>query len=123
MKKRLSPLQPPIEKKQSEKKLAGLLRSTVYRGRARARRGIAAVVATAVENALTAFGGMRGPKPSDEAIWASIAWRIGAENFDLAVIDKIKENNADGMPKDPPAAFQQFLNDHFPKPPQKGVAR
>jgi len=121
MKKRHSPLRPPKEKKQSEKKLAGLLRSTVYRGRAGARRGVAAAIAAAVEDALSAFGGTRGPKPSDETIWAEIAWRVGAENFAHAVIDKISENDADGWPKHPPAAFQKFLNDRFPKPEAGGL--
>jgi len=124
MKKRHSPLQPPIEKKQREKKLAGMLYSTVYRVRvgARKRRGIAAAVAAAVEDALISFGGTRGPKDSDEAIWASIAWRIGAENFAHAVIEKKHEDAADGRPRRPTATFQQFLNKRYPKPEKKGDA-
>jgi len=125
MKKRHSPLIPPKEKKQREKKLAGLLCSPVYRGRAGAtcvgayagaRRGVAAVVAAAVEDALVAFDGSRGPKPSDETLWAEIAWRVGAENFAHAVIEKKAEDAADGRPRQPAAAFQKFLNQRFPKP-------
>jgi len=133
MKKRHSPLRPPIEKKQREKKLAGLLRGTVYRGCtgacagacagatcAGARRGVAAVVAAVVEEALVAFDGTRGQKPSDEAIWAEIAWRVGAENFAHAVIEKKAEDAADGRPRRPAAAFQKFLNERFPRPEVRG---
>jgi len=34
-------------------------------------------VRAAVEDALAAFCGTRGPAPSDEALWAGFAWRFG----------------------------------------------
>ena len=34
-------------------------------------------VNAAVEDALVAFCGTRGPAPSDEALWAKFAWRFG----------------------------------------------
>jgi len=34
-------------------------------------------VNAAVEDALVAFCGTRGPAPSDEALWATFAWRFG----------------------------------------------
>ena len=56
------------------------------------------------------------PTPDDRSQWASIALRVGVENFHFAVEDKFKEDAADGRNfLRPPAVFQAFLNKRFPK--------
>ena len=58
---------------------------------------------------------------SDRRLWASIAWRVGVENFHYALADKLKEDNVDkAVLLTPAAAFQAFLNERFPKPGEKG---
>ena len=60
---------------------------------------------------------------SDRRLWASIAWRVGVENFHYALADKLKENDVDkAVLLSPAAAFQAFLNARFPKPRPKGGA-
>jgi len=115
--KRHSPFGIPYREKGPEKEISRSANSTVHRAgacasSARARK----LVTEAVERALVAFDGTRGDKDSDEALWAAIAWRIGAERFDEAISDKLAEDRIDGRPKRPAAAFQQFLNRRFPKP-------
>ena len=69
--------------------------------------------------ALRAFNGTK----SDRRLWASIAWRVGVENFHYALADKLKENDVDkAVLRTPAAAFQAFLNERFPKPKSKGGA-
>lgn len=120
MKMRKSPCTPLRVKAKGKEISRYIFSSSDYRGRAcatrvRARRGANAFVAAAVEKALIAFNGTRGPKPSDEAIWAAIAWRIGATNFYHAVVEKMSEDNADGVPRNPAAAFQRFLDRRYPR--------
>ena len=78
-------------------------------------RATARLVAKALDEdldtAVRAFGGTA----EDRRIWASIAWRAGAEEFHYAVLDKIAEDRADGPACNPAAAFQAFLNRRFPK--------
>jgi hypothetical protein len=63
--------------------------------------------------AVRAFNGTK----SDRSIWASIAWRVGVEEFHYALKDKLGENRSDKTNLlSPAAAFQAFLNDRFPKP-------
>ena len=70
--------------------------------------------------ALRAFNGTK----SDRSLWASIAWRVGVEEFHYALRDKLSENRADKtILLTPAAAFQAFLNERFPKPKSKGGAR
>ena len=61
--------------------------------------------------AVRAFNGTA----DDRRIWASIAWRVGVEEFHYALRDKLSEDAADNAPRHPAAAFQAFLNDRFPK--------
>ena len=61
---------------------------------------------------------------SDRRLWASIAWRVGLENFHYALEDKLRENDVDKtVLLSPAAAFQAFLNERFPKKGKKGDAR
>ena len=62
--------------------------------------------------AVRAFNGTA----DDRRIWASIAWRVGVEEFHHALIDKLAEDSADNAPRRPAATFQAFLNARFPKP-------
>jgi hypothetical protein len=68
--------------------------------------------------AVRAFNGTA----DDRRIWASIAWRIGIEEFHYALLNKLSEDSSDNAPRRPAAAFQAFLNDRFPKPESKGGA-
>ena len=77
-----------------------------------ARSRVRASIDADLDLAVQAFGGTA----SDRAIWAAIAWRVGAEQFHYAVLDKIGEDAADGAPRKAAATFQAFLNARFPKP-------
>ena len=68
--------------------------------------------------AVRAFNGTA----DDRRIWASIAWRIGIEEFHYALLNKLSEDSSDNAPRRPAAAFQAFLNDRFPKPESTGGA-
>jgi hypothetical protein len=61
--------------------------------------------------AVRAFNGTA----DDRRIWASIAWRIGIEEFHYALLNKLSEDSSDNAPRRPAAAFQAFLNERFPK--------
>ena len=45
---------------------------------------------------------------SDRRLWASIAWRVGVENFHYALADKLKENDVDKAVLRTPAAAHVF---------------
>lgn len=64
-----------------------------------------------LDMAMRAFGGI----PKDRCVWASIAWRVGAERFHEALMDKLAEDAVDKPTRRPAAAFQAFLNKRFPK--------
>ena len=72
-----------------------------------------ALVAAEVAAAADAFGG----NEDDVRIWAAIAWRVGAEAFHFALMEKLAEDSADGTRnvRSRAAAFQAFLNARFPK--------
>ena len=55
---------------------------------------------------------------ADRRLWASVAWRVGVEEFHFALMDKLAEDAADGTRhiRNRAAAFQAFLNERFPKP-------
>ena len=69
--------------------------------------------------AVRAFSGTK----SDRRLWASIAWRVGIEEFHHALLCKLAEDAADNAPRKAAATFQAFLNERFPKPEAKGGAR
>jgi hypothetical protein len=87
--------------------------------RARMRTRLGAALDADLDVAVRAFKGTA----SDRRLWASIAWRVGVENFHYALADKLKENDVDkAVLLSPAAAFQAFLNARFPKPRSKGGA-
>ncbi len=51
----------------------------------------------------------------DRCMWAAVAWRVGAERFHEALMDKLAEDAVDKPTRRPAAAFQAFLNKRFPK--------
>ena len=114
-KKRHSPQTPYREKGKGKENRRGFLRKPSF---ACARSRVRASIDADLDLAVQAFGGTA----SDRAIWASIAWRVGAEQFHYAVLDKIGEDAADGAPRKAAATFQAFLNDRFPKPKKGGAA-
>ena len=112
-KRELPPCTPYGEKGRG-KKLDGVSKGTrLSRGRTGARAGVRALVAAEVDAAVGAFHG----SAEDRRIWASIAWRVGVEEFHFALMDKLAEDAADGTRniRSRAAAFQAFLNARFPK--------
>ena len=98
----------PYREKARGKKLDGVSKGNrLSRGRGRVRALVAAEVAAAV----AAFNGSE----EDSRLWASVAWRVGAEAFHFALMEKLAEDRADGPARNPAAAFQAFLNARFPK--------
>ena len=79
-------------------------------------------VNAAVEDALKAFCGTRGPAPSDEALWAKFAWRFGYEKLTDLVRQGVSEMSVPGRhvaPAERPKILQNLLNEvwdtRFPK--------
>ncbi len=115
--KRKSPLTPYREKGKGKEHRRGSLQNRLSRARMRTRLG------AALDADLDIAGRAVKGTASDRCLWASIAWRVGVENFHHALVDKLKENNVDkSVLLTPAAAFQAFLNERFPKPEEKGGA-
>ena len=113
--KRKSPLTPYREKGKGKEHRRGSLQNRLSRARMRTRLG--AALDADLDVAVRAFKGTA----SDRRLWASIAWRVGVENFHYALADKLKEDDVDkAVLLTPAAAFQAFLNERFPKPGEKG---
>ena len=113
--KRKSPLTPLREKGKGKEHRRGSLQNRLSRARMRTRMGEA--LDADLDVAVRAFKGTS----SDRRLWASIAWRVGVENFHYALADKLKEDDVDkAVLLTPAAAFQAFLNERFPKPEGKG---
>ena len=113
--KRKSPLTPLREKGKGKEHRRGSLQNRLSRARMRTRMGEA--LDADLDVAVRAFKGTS----SDRRLWASIAWRVGVENFHYALADKLKEDDVDkAVLLTPAAAFQAFLNERFPKPGEKG---
>ena len=113
--KRKSPLTPYREKGKGKEHRRGSLQNRLSRARMRTRLGEA--LDADLDVAVRAFKGTA----SDRRLWASIAWRVGVENFHYALADKLKEDDVDkAVLVTPAAAFQAFLNERFPKPEGKG---
>ena len=69
-------------------------------------------VNAAVEDALVAFCGTRGPAPSDEALWAKFAWRFG-----FGMLHELTEQ----APSERPRILQNLLNEvWYGRYPKKG---
>ena len=115
--KRKPPLTPYREKGKGKEHRRGSLQNRLSRGRMRTRLGEA--LDADLDVAVRAFKGTA----SDRRLWASIAWRVGVENFHYALADKLKEDDVDkSVLRTPAAAFQAFLNERFPKPEGKGLS-
>ena len=113
--KRKSPLTPYRENGKGKEHRRGSLQNRLSRARMRTRLGEA--LDADLDVAVRAFKGTA----SDRRLWASIAWRVGVENFHYALADKLKEDDVDkAVLLTPAAAFQAFLNERFPKPGEKG---
>ena len=113
--KRKSPCTPLREKGKGKEHRRGSLQNRLSRARMRTRLGEA--LDADLDVAVRAFKGTA----SDRRLWASIAWRVGVENFHYALADKLKEDDVDkAVLLTPAAAFQAFLNERFPKPGEKG---
>ena len=116
--KRKSPLTPYREKGKGKEDRRGSLQNRLSRARMRTR--LCAALDADLDVAVRAFKGTE----SDRRLWASIAWRVGLENFHYALADKLMENDVDKtVLLSPAAAFQAFLNERFPKKGRKGGAR
>ena len=83
-------------------------------------------VNAAVEDALVAFCGTRGPAPSDEALWAKFAWR-----FEFGMLHELTEQAKSEMklhrggvaPSERPRILQNLLNEvWYGRYPKKGGA-
>ena len=116
-KKRKSPCTPYREKGKGKENRRGSC-GTVCRARA---RGMRTKLMAELDRDLDRLSAVYHPTPGDRCQWASIALRVGVENFHFAVEDKFREDAADGTNFfRPPAVFQAYLNRRFPK---KGGAR
>ena len=88
-------------------------------------------VNAAVEGALVAFCGTRGPAPSDEALWAEFAWRFGyAKLVELTERgeSEMRQPGRDAIPPaERPKVLQSLINPfwygRYPKKGRKGSAR
>ena len=100
----------PLKRKREGKENRRDVLDSVFRAGAGAH--VRAAIDADLDRAVRAFGGT----PADRKLWARIAWRVGAENFHHALVDKLKEDEADTtVLVNRAAAFQAFLNDRFPK--------
>ena len=82
-------------------------------------------VNAAVEDALVAFCGTRGPAPSDEALWAKFAWRFGFGMLHELTEQAKSEMNMPGRgyiaPSERPRILQNLLNEvWYGRYPKKG---
>ena len=113
--KRKSPCTPLREKgKGKEDRRGSLSEPSLARARTRSagmRARLSSALDADLDIAVRAFSGTK----SDRRIWASIAWRVGIEEFHHVLINKLAEDAADNPPRRPSAAFQAFLNARFPK--------
>ena len=126
--KRTSPLTPLREKgKGKEDKPSASSTGLFARAHADAHvRGalLRRHVNAAVEDALAAFCGSRGPAPSDEALWAKFAWRFGFGRLNELVErgkSEMRQHKGGVEPSERPRILQNLLNEvwhaRFPKNP------
>ena len=122
--KRKSPCTPLREKGKGKESKPGVLGTGLFACTDARARGalLRRHVNEAVEEALRAFCGTRGPKPSDEALWASFAWHFGYDTLRELVRRGVSEMNVPGRhvsPAERPSVLQNLLNevwrDRFPK--------
>ena len=124
--KRKAPLTPLREKGKGKEGKPGA-RSTGLFARADAHTHVRGAllrrhVNAAVEDALVAFCGTRGPAPSDEALWATFAWRFGYGWLNELVArgkSEMRMHKGGVAPAERPRILQNLLNEvwyaRFPK--------
>ena len=82
-------------------------------------------VNAAVEDALVAFCGTRGPAPSDEALWAKFAWRFGygtLHELTEQAKSEMKLHKGGVAPSERPRILQSLLNEvWYGRNPKGGV--
>ena len=123
--KRKSPLTPYREKGKGKESKPGAFGTCLFAGAGARVRGalLRRHVNAAVEDALKAFCGTRGPAPSDEALWARFAWRFGYGKLNELVEQAKSEMHMPGRgyiePSERPRILQNLLNevwhDRYPK--------
>ena len=122
--KRTSPCTPLREKgKRKESKPGAKGTSLFARADAHVRGALLRRhVNAAVEDALVAFCGTRGPAPSDEALWATFAWRFGygmLRDFVEQGKSEMRQHKGVVAPAERPRILQNLLNEvwyaRFPK--------
>ena len=130
-KKRKSPCTPFREKAKGKESKPGAFGTCLFAGAGARVRGalLRRHVNAAVEDALKAFCGTRGPAPSDEALWAKFAWRFGYEKLTDLVRQGVSEMSVPGRhvaPAERPKVLQNLLNEvwnaRFPKAEATGVS-
>jgi hypothetical protein len=128
-KKRKSPCTPYREKgKGKENKPGASSTGLIARAGAHVRGALLRRhVNAAVEDALVAFCGKRGPAPSDEALWSEFAWKFGVGKVrDLCHQATTElDQHRGSMPQSKwPSVLQNVLNPFWnARFPKKGGAR
>ena len=130
--KRKSPLTPYREKGKGKEDKPGAFSTGLF-ARAHADAHVRGAllrrhVNEAVEDALVAFCGTRGPAPSDEALWAEFAWRFGyAKLVELTERgeSEMRQPGRDAIPPaERPKVLQSLINPFwYGRYPKKGGAR
>ena len=122
--KRHSPLNPYREKGKGQEGKPGANGTSLFaRAGAHVRDALLRRhVNAAVEDALVAFCGTRGPAPSDEALWATFAWRFGygmLRDFVEQGKSEMRQHKGVVAPAERPRILQNLLNEvwyaRFPK--------
>ena len=125
-KKKPSPLNPYKEKGKGKEGKPGANGTSLF-ARAGAHTQVRGAllrrhVNAAVEDALVAFCGTRGPAPSDEALWATFAWRFGygmLRDFVEQGKSEMRQHKGVVAPAERPRILQNLLNEvwyaRFPK--------
>ncbi len=130
-KKKHSPLNPYKEKGKGKEGKPGANGTSLF-ARAGAHTHVRGAllrrhVNAAVEDALVAFCGTRGPAPSDEALWAKFAWRFGfgmLHELTEQAKSEMKLHRGGVAPSERPRILQNLLNEvWYGRYPKKGGAR
>ena len=116
--KRHSPLNPYREKGKGKEGKPGANGTSLF-ARAGAHTHVRGAllrrhVNAAVEDALVAFCGTRGPAPSDEALWAKFAWRFGfgmLHELTEQAKSEMKLHRGGVAPSERPRILQNLLNE------------
>ena len=127
-KKKPSPLNPYKEKGKGKEGKPGANGTSLF-ARAGAHAHVRGAllrrhVNAAVEDALVAFCGTRGPAPSDEALWAKFAWRFGFGRLNELVEQgksEMRQHKGGVKPSERPRILQNLLNEvWYGRYPKKG---